>query len=58
MRTWSTRAAAGAVVWNHGAASDDVQAMPGVVSLPTLVSVGLVALGRAVAQARRARPLS
>ena len=46
------RAAGGAVVWNHGAAADDVQALPGVVSLPTPASSYLVALGRAVARDR------
>src|SRR2546428_14040007 len=29
------RSCAGAVVWNHGAAADDVQRLPGVVSLPS-----------------------
>jgi ABC-type branched-subunit amino acid transport system substrate-binding protein len=38
----------GAVVWNHGAAADDVQRMPGVVSLPSPASRYLLALGRAV----------
>lgn len=54
----STRAVAeeagGALVWNHGAAADDVQRMPGVVSLPTPASAYLVALGRAVAGERPA----
>ena len=45
------RAAAGAVIWNHGAAADDVQALPGVVSLPTPASAYLVALGRALSEA-------
>ena len=50
----STRAvtrAAGAV-WNHGAAADDVQRLPGVVSVPSPASRYLVALGRAVAELR------
>jgi ABC-type branched-subunit amino acid transport system substrate-binding protein len=42
----------GAVVWNHGAASDDVQRLPGVVSLPSPASRYLIALGRAVAALR------
>ena len=52
----STRAVAtaspGTVVWNHGAAADDVQRLPGVVSLPSPASRYLVALGRAVAALR------
>lgn len=46
----STRAVAktGATVWNHGAAADDVQRLPGVVSVPTPASRYLVALARAV----------
>jgi ABC-type branched-subunit amino acid transport system substrate-binding protein len=40
------------VVWNHGAAADDVQRLPGVISLPTPASRYLVALGRAVAEFR------
>jgi ABC-type branched-subunit amino acid transport system substrate-binding protein len=47
-----TRAVAAAghgVVWNHGAAADDVQRLPGVVSVPSPASRYLVALGRAVA---------
>jgi ABC-type branched-subunit amino acid transport system substrate-binding protein len=35
----------GAVVWNHGAAADDVQRLPGVVSVPP-GQPPLVALGR------------
>ena len=42
----------GAVVWNHGAAADDVQRLPGVVSVPTPASRYLVALARAVATLR------
>jgi ABC-type branched-subunit amino acid transport system substrate-binding protein len=42
----------GAVVWNHGAAADDVQRMPGVVSVPSPASRYLVALGRVVAALR------
>jgi hypothetical protein len=37
-------------VWNHGAAADDVQRLPGVVSVPSPASRYLVALGRAVAR--------
>jgi hypothetical protein len=50
----STRACArrGAVVWNHGAAADDVQRMAAVVSVPSPASRYLVALGRAVAELR------
>ena len=40
---------AGSVVWNHGAAADDVQRLPGVVSVATPASRYLVALGRVVA---------
>jgi len=47
-------ARAGSVVWNHGAAADDVQRLPGVVSVATPASRYLVALGRAVAELRRA----
>jgi hypothetical protein len=43
------RARAGRVVWNHGAAADDVQRLPGVVSAPSPASRYLVGLGRAVA---------
>jgi hypothetical protein len=50
------RAAPGRLVWNHGAAADDVQRLPGVVSVSAPASGYLVALGRAVAQLRpRAR---
>ena len=51
----STRAVARAgasVVWNHGAAADDVQRLPGVISLPSPASRYLVALGRALAELR------
>jgi ABC-type branched-subunit amino acid transport system substrate-binding protein len=52
----STRAVAtahpGALVWNQGAAADDVQRLPGVVSVPSPASRYLVALGRAVAALR------
>ena len=41
------RARAGQVVWNHGAAADDVQLLPGVVSVSTPASRYLVALARA-----------
>lgn len=45
----ATRAA---VVWNHGAAADDVQRLPGVVSLPSPASRYLVALALGVAALR------
>jgi len=52
----STRAVALArpdsVVWNHGAAADDVQRLPGVVSVPSPASRYLVALARVVARLR------
>ncbi len=46
------RAAGGAVVWNHGAAADDVQQLPGVVSVCSPASRYLVALARAVVALR------
>jgi hypothetical protein len=51
----STRAVAaggGGGVWNHGAAADDVQRLPGVASIPSPASCYLVALGRAVTTLR------
>lgn len=39
-----------ALIWNHGAAADDVQRRSNVVSLPSPASRYLVALGRLVAQ--------
>lgn len=52
----SARAVAAArpegMVWNHGAAADDVQRLPGVVSVPSPASRYLVALGRAIAALR------
>jgi hypothetical protein len=50
----STRAVAraGGAVWNHGAAADDVQRLPGVASIPSPAGRYLVALGRAVATLR------
>jgi ABC-type branched-subunit amino acid transport system substrate-binding protein len=51
----STRAVAEGrpgIVWNHGAAADDVQRLPGVVSLASPASRYLVALGLAVALLR------
>jgi ABC-type branched-subunit amino acid transport system substrate-binding protein len=45
-------ARAGSLVWNHGAAADDVQRLPGVVSVATPASRYLVALARAVADLR------
>jgi len=48
----------GAVVWNHGAAADDVQRLPGVVSVPSPASRYLVALGRAVATLRPAATIA
>ena len=52
----TTRACAGrgGVVWNHGAAADDVQRTALVVSVPSPASRYLVALGRAVAELRAA----
>jgi hypothetical protein len=38
--------AGGKIVWNHGAAADDVQRLPGVVSLPSPASRYLVAVAR------------
>jgi hypothetical protein len=46
------RVGAGRVVWNHGAAADDVQRLPGAVSLSSPASGHLVALGRGVAGLR------
>jgi ABC-type branched-subunit amino acid transport system substrate-binding protein len=43
------QARAGPVVWNHGAAADDVQRLPGVVSVATPASRYLVAVARAAA---------
>jgi len=51
----STRAVAEGrpgIVWNHGAAADDVQRLPGVVSLASPASRYLVALGRGIALLR------
>jgi ABC-type branched-subunit amino acid transport system substrate-binding protein len=42
-------ARAGRVVWNHGAAADDVQRLPGVVSVPTPASRYLVAVAQVAA---------
>jgi hypothetical protein len=41
------RARGGRIVWNHGAAADDVQRLPGVVSVSTPASRYLVALAEA-----------
>ena len=49
------RARDGRVVWNHGAASDDVQQLPGVVSVATPASRYLVALAQAAAGLGAAR---
>ena len=43
------REGGGAPVWNHGAAADDVQRLPGVVSVPSPASRYLVAAARAAA---------
>jgi hypothetical protein len=43
------RARQGGVVWNHGGAADDVQQLPGVVSVASPASCYLVALGEAAA---------
>lgn len=52
----STRACAAGnrsgIIWNHGAAADDVQRMPGVVSVASPASRYLVALGAAMARLR------
>jgi ABC-type branched-subunit amino acid transport system substrate-binding protein len=48
----------GAVVWNHGAAADDVQRLPGVVSVPSPASRYLVALARAAAALRPAAAIA
>ena len=42
-------ASAGRVVWNHGAAADDVQRLPGVVSVPSPASGYLTAVARTLA---------
>jgi hypothetical protein len=49
------RARGGRVVWNHGAAADDVQQLPGVVSVATPASRYLVALAQAAAGLGAAR---
>ena len=49
------RARGGRVVWNHGAAADDVQQLPGVVSVATPASGYLVALALAAAGLGAAR---
>ncbi len=46
------RDAAGGVVWNHGAAADDVQRLPGVVSVPSPASGYLVAVADVVSAMR------
>ncbi len=46
------RAGLHAALWNHGGAADDVQRLPGVISVPSPASGYLVALGRAVAELR------
>jgi hypothetical protein len=48
-------ARAGRVVWNHGAAADDVQRLPGVVSVSTPAGRYLVALARAAIELGAAR---
>ena len=49
------RARGGGVVWNHGAAADDVQQLPGVVSVATPASGYLVALAQTAAGLGAAR---
>ena len=44
--------APGQVIWNQGAAADDVQRLPGVVSVPSPASAYLVALGQTVSLLR------
>ena len=46
------KAAPGSLLWNHGAAADDVQRLPAVVSVGSPASRYLIALGRAVAALR------
>ncbi len=46
------RDAAGRAVWNHGAAADDVQRLPGVVSVPSPASEYLVAVASVVSALR------
>ncbi len=46
------REAGGSVVWNHGAAADDVQRFPGVVSVPSRASLYLVAVAHVVSAMR------
>lgn len=46
------REAGGSVVWNHGAAADDVQHLPGVVSVPSPASDYLVAVANVVSAPR------
>ena len=43
---WVALASSGRVVWNHGAAADDVQRLPGVVSVPSPASGYLAAVSR------------
>jgi Periplasmic binding protein len=49
------RARGGRIVWNHGAAADDVQQLPGVVSVSTPASRYLVALAQAAVRLGAAR---
>jgi hypothetical protein len=44
------KARAGDVVWNHGAAADDVQRLPGVVSVPSPTGRYLVAAARGLGE--------
>ena len=46
------READGSTVWNHGAAADDVQRLPGVVSVPSPASHYLVAVANVVSAMR------
>jgi ABC-type branched-subunit amino acid transport system substrate-binding protein len=52
------KAAPGSLLWNHGAAADDVQRLPAVVSVGSPASRYLIALGRAVAALRPSASLA
>src|SRR5262249_24551202 len=52
------KAAPGSLLWNHGAAADDVQRLPAVVSVGSHASRYLIALGRAVAALRPSASLA
>jgi ABC-type branched-subunit amino acid transport system substrate-binding protein len=52
------KAAPGSLLWSHGAAADDVQRLPAVVSVGSPASRYLIALGRAVAALRPSASLA